>query len=54
MEELQVVQTRGKQFDKVNLSHERICGYSKKPALGIHPEERILHNEKAIFMKMLS
>lgn len=53
MEILRIVQTCAKQFGKINLSHERVCGYSKKPALGIHPKERIPQNAKVIFMLML-
>lgn len=37
----------------MKLSHERVLGYSEKPALGIHPKGRIPQNEKVIFMQML-
>lgn len=30
----------------VKVSHERVHGYAKNPALGIHPKERIPQNEK--------
>lgn len=38
--------TCGKLFGETNLSHKRVYGYSKKPALGIHPKKRISQNEK--------
>lgn len=35
-----------------NLSHKRVYGYYRKPALRIHPKDRIPQSEEAAFMQI--